>query len=293
MLNWIKPIRIMLSGVSNIRCKIMKGIVFDIKEFSIHDGPGGRITVFLKGCPLHCLWCHNPEGLKREPQLLYKDNLCSHCGKCMVPCRHEECKPFGRCIHACANGCLDVAGEVVSSTALAEKLLENKDILEIMGGGITISGGEPLLQSDFVCELADKLEGIHLAIQTSGYAEEDVYRRVISRFDYVMQDIKLADTKAYMQYTGVYNDQILKNIEHLKDSGKEFIFRVPLIPGITDTEENLAQIAEIAGEYPVELLYYNSLAGAKYAMLGMEYQLSIERNRLEDFTKYFKNARMG
>ena len=270
----------------------MKGTIFDIKEFSIHDGPGGRITVFLKGCPLRCMWCHNPEGLACRPQLLYKDNLCTRCGKCRERCNHEECQPFGRCVHACENGCLSIAGEEVSCEALAERLLQNRDILARMGGGVTISGGEPMLQSGFVCGIAERLAGTHLAIQTSGYAEPDIYREVISRFDYVMQDIKLADTRQHLRYTGVGNEKILKNIDYLKKSGREAVLRVPLIPGITDTEENLMQIADIAGDFPVELLPYNSLAGAKYGMLGMEYLLSAEKNRQEDFTKYFKNAKM-
>lgn len=272
---------------------LMKGTVFDIKEFSIHDGPGGRITVFLKGCPLRCIWCHNPEGLTGAPQLLYKENLCTHCGECGRPCSHDECQPFGRCIHACAGGCLSVAGEEVSSDILAERLLRSRDILNKMEGGVTISGGEPMMQNDFVCELTKRLAGMHLAIQTSGYADTAVYRKVISRFDYVMQDIKLADTQMHARYTGVGNETIMENINYLKNSGKKAVFRVPLIPGITDTEENLTQIADITEDFPVELLYYNTLAGAKYGMLGMKYQLPAVKNRNEDFTAYFKNAKMG
>ena len=147
-----------------------------------------------------------------------------------------------------------------------------------------------MLQADFVCELAQGLGDFHKAIQTSGYAEPETYRKVIGCVDYVMQDIKLADTQAHIRYTGVSNARILENIEWLKTSGKDFVFRVPLIPGITDTEENLIAISKIAGPFRTELLPYNSLAGAKYPMLGMEYPLSTERNRSEDFTKYFANA---
>ena len=147
-----------------------------------------------------------------------------------------------------------------------------------------------MLQADFVCELAQELEDFHKAIQTSGYAEPETYRKVIHCVDFVMQDIKLADPEAHIQYTGVSNAQILRNIEWLKTSGKDFVFRVPLIPGITDTEENLCAISHIVGSFRTELLPYNSLAGAKYPMLGMEYPLLTERNRSEDFTKYFSNA---
>ena len=140
-------------------------------------------------------------------------------------------------------------------------------------GGITVSGGEPLMQPDFVIDLASKLEGVHKAIQTSGYADEETYQKVIGRFDYVMQDIKLVDNELHRKYTGVSNDVILKNIEWLKRSGKEFVLRMPLIPGITDTEENKAAALKIADGAKLEFLDYNPLAGAKYEMLGMKYEL--------------------
>lgn len=251
----------------------MKGTIFDIKEFSIHDGPGARVTVFLKGCPLRCKWCHNPEGLSVKPQLMYKKNLCTQCGSCKKGCIHEECKSFDRCAHACPNGCLSIAGESVEASVLAERLLKNKDFFQMTGGGITVSGGEPMLQSDFVIELTKYLGDIHKAIQTSGYTNPDIYKKVIDRFDYIMQDIKLVDREQHKKYTGVYNDWILENIEYLKKSGKKFLFRVPMIPGIVDTEQNLEAIKILVGDYPVEHLKYNDLAGAKYEMVGMKYEL--------------------
>ena len=270
----------------------MNGVIFDIKEFTVHDGPGSRVTIFLKGCPLRCKWCHNPEGLKVTKQLLHRNNLCTQCGLCKKGCTHEECAPFGRCIHACPKGCLSIAGEELSAEVLATRILQNADILKIMGGGVTISGGEPMMQAEFVCELADKMKSIHKAIQTSGYADLETYKNVINHMDYVLQDIKLVDEDQHKKYTGVSNKNILENIEWLKTCGKPFVFRVPLIPDITDTEENLKAIAEIVGEYPVELMPYNPMAGAKYQMVEMEYSLSDEGNREEDFTKYFRNAVM-
>ena len=268
----------------------MEGTIFDIKEFSIHDGPGMRVTVFMKGCPLRCVWCHNPEGLKAGPQLLYRKNLCSHCGNCLMPCGHSECRPWGRCIHACANGCLTVSGQTVTEREAAERVMEYREFFNLAEGGVTVSGGEPLLQADFVCALAKQLCGIHRAIQTSGYAEEETYVRVINHFDLIMQDIKLADPEMHRKYTGVDNAPILRNIQYLKKSGKQYVFRVPLIPEITDTAENLMRISEIVGDDPVELLKYNPLAGAKYDMAGMQFSLGELRNREDRFESYFQNA---
>lgn len=251
----------------------MDGIIFDIKEFSIHDGPGARVTVFLKGCPLRCLWCHNPEGLSAAVQLMHKKSICTGCGLCLGGCDHEVCKGFDRCAYACPNGALSIAGERVSAAELAKRLAKDADFFQLTGGGITVSGGEPLMQSEFVIALAEELGGIHKALQTSGYADPEVYRRVIDKFDYIMQDIKLVDEEQHIKYTGVSNKKILQNIAYLKTSGKEFLFRVPMIPGITDTEENLEAIGKLTEGYPVEYLKYNDLAGAKYEMLGMKYRL--------------------
>ena len=268
----------------------IQGTIFDIKEFTVHDGPGSRITVFVKGCPLRCMWCHNPEGLKVEKQLMYKSTFCTHCNNCFKPCSHEECQPFQRCIHACMTGCLSIAGENIKIDELARRLKKNANILKALKGGVTFSGGEPMRQSDFVFDTAERLGNMHKAIQTSGFTDLKTYQKVISHFDYVMQDIKLVGKSAHIMYTGVSNDTILRNIEWLKTSGKKFVFRVPLIPGITDTEENLKAIAEIVGEHKTELMPYNDFAGAKYKMIGMEYPLNVERNRNEDFTRFFHNA---
>ncbi len=270
----------------------MTGTIFDIKEFSVFDGPGIRTTVFIKGCPLRCYWCHNPEGLNPKPQLMYKKAGCTHCGSCLKGCSHPECAGFERCIKVCPNGCLTLSGREMESGDLAATLLKNKDLLLANNGGITFSGGEPLLQSGFVFELSDKLGDLHKAIQTSGYADLSVYKTAVEKFDFIMQDIKLANEKQHIKYTGVSNKKILRNIEFLKQSRKQFVFRVPLIPGITDTEENLLEISKIAGDSPVELLKYNSLAGAKYEAVGMEYKLENCSNRNCDFTKYFNNAKM-
>lgn len=250
----------------------MKGTIFDIKEFSLHDGPGARTTVFLKGCPLRCSWCHNPEGLKWEKQLMVKVTRCRQCGKCYLPCEHPECQQFHRCVHACPEGLVEICGKETEAEELAIALLKHSDIFKRNNGGITISGGEPLMQAGFVCELLDYLD-CHTAIETSGYAEEEIFKKVIDKVDYVMMDLKLADREKHRQYTGVSNDIILKNFAYLKQSGKEYIIRTPLIPDITDTEENLGKIRQIIGKSRWETLPYNQMAGLKYPFLGMEFTL--------------------
>ena len=251
----------------------MTGTEFDIKELSVHDGPGPRVTVFLKGCPLRCRWCHNPEGLSGEPQLLWKRTLCSGCGQCRTACGHEDCRPFGRCWRRCAQGALSVSGRLWRAEDLAEHLSGYGPMLRSMGGGVTLSGGEPLYQWEFAAELLGRLKGMHRAVETSGYAEEAAFRAVLAETDYVMMDLKLADPALHRRYTGADNGLILQNLRLLQQSGKPHLLRTPLIPGITDTPENLQEIAKLAGASPVELLEYNAFAPAKYALLEREYPL--------------------
>lgn len=251
----------------------MKGVIFDIKEMAVHDGPGIRTTVFLKGCPLRCKWCHNPEGLSSELQLMFKQARCVKCGRCMTKCGHPECQPFGRCIHMCPQNCLEISGRTVEAKELAEELKENAEILGDSFGGFTFSGGEPLVQPKFLIELINELKGCNLCIETSAYAPSEVFRDVIKRLDYVIMDIKLADTALHKKFTGVGNEAILSNFEFLKNSGKPYLIRTPLIPNITDTQDNLDAIKQLIGTSDWEQLPYNKMAGAKYKMLGMEYEL--------------------
>lgn len=268
----------------------MTGTIFDIKEFSIHDGPGPRVTVFLKGCPLRCLWCHNPEGLSREPELLWKESLCVACGRCRVPCHHPDCQGLDRCRHQCTAGALTVAGVRWEAEALVKKLRGYERMLRSMEGGITLSGGEPLYQPEFTAQILESLSGMHRAIQTSGYASERVFRWVLEHTDYVMMDLKLADARQHLQYTGVENAPILRNLKILQESGKPHLLRTPLIPGITDTEENLSAIAQLAGDSPVELLTYNPFAPAKYAQLGRTFPLEQLAEANEVDLSLFRNA---
>lgn len=252
----------------------MTGTIFDIKEMAVHDGPGIRTTVFFKGCPLRCKWCHNPEGLSVKPQLMWKKARCSDCGRCRQSCAHADCQPFGRCIHACPENCLEITGRAVTAKELAAELRPSADILGDEFGGFTFSGGEPLAQPDFLLELMRELAGFHLCIETSAYADPDVFRSVLERLDFVIMDVKLADTERHRTYTGVGNERILENLRTLQRSGKPHIIRTPLIPGITDTPENLCAIEELVGESEWEKIPFNAAAGAKYDMLGMEWFLN-------------------
>ena len=250
----------------------MKGLVFDIKEFALNDGAGIRTTVFLKGCPLRCIWCHNPEGLSPRREVYVRESRCTHCGLCLRPCTHPECQGLGRCLHICPQNLVSAAGVEWESAALARRLLEQSDVYESTGGGVTLSGGEPLRQAEFCVGLLERLRGrVHCALETSGYAAPGVFRQVVSQCDFVYMDLKLADRAAHIEYTGVPNDRILENAAWLRRSGKPHCFRTPLIPGITDSEENLRAVARIAGDSPTELLPYNPLAPAKYPNVGRRF----------------------
>ena len=255
----------------------MNGLIFDIKEFSIRDGEGVRTTVFFKGCPLRCAWCHNPEGLSPNPELWEDSARCCDCGLCRKPCEHEDCKPFGRCLHVCPQDLIRRVGKYYTPRELAARLRRQKTMFDAMGGGVTLSGGEPLLQADFCAELLEELgNDIHKTLETCGYASPRDFTRIIHLCDFVIMDIKLMDDAAHRRLTGVSNTQILSNAKCLMESGVAHLFRTPLIPGITDTRENLQAIASFIGNEPIELLPYNDLAPAKYAAVGRTYCLEID-----------------
>ena len=262
----------------------MKGLIFDIKEFALHDGGGIRTTVFFKGCPLRCAWCHNPEGLSPKRELYLKQKGCLGCGLCRRPCSHPECQDIGRCLHICPQNLVGAKGEEWESDALAQQLLRHKDFFHAMGGGITLSGGEPLMQFEFCKELLQALRGqVHCTIETSGYASPQIFRDVVSLCDFVYMDLKLADGEQHKRYTGVDNGLILQNAAWLQKSGIAHTFRTPMIPDITDTAENLAAIAKLVQDSTWEKLPYNTLAPAKYPCVGQVFPEFLhdpkERNR--------------
>ena len=270
----------------------MRGIIFDIKEFALNDGDGIRTTVFFKGCPLRCIWCHNPEGLSREPELYIKRSGCRECGLCKRGCEHEDCKPFGRCLHICPYDLVTAKGKEWDSEELAKKLLNGAQIYKSTGGGITLSGGEPLFQSEFAYELLSLLRGqVHRSIETSGFASEEIFQKVASECDFIFMDIKLVDDELHRRYTGVSNEKILKNLTWLKSSGIPHLFRTPLIPKITDTNENLHAISNLIGTDRIELLPYNALAPAKYSGVGRRFTNLIDSDKSHSpDLSIFKNA---
>lgn len=252
--------------------------VFSIEEFSVYDGPGIRTTVFFKGCPMRCNWCHNPEGLLPKIEVVKSPNGCLRCGACEEVCQNkDECIACGKCISVCPRGLIRFSGVVYTVEELFLKLQKNAEYLKQCGGGVTFSGGECLLYADFLHDLISGLKeiGVHTAIQTSGYAEESQFMKVLSVVDYVMFDLKIMDREQAIRYTGRSNELILKNFGHLKESGVPFMVRTPLIPSVTDTKENLTAIAERikdSGAIGIELLPYNKMSGSKYTMAGIEYR---------------------
>lgn len=262
----------------------MTGTVFSIEEFTVYDGPGIRTTVFLKGCPLRCCWCHNPEGQEPHPQVVRNPNGCIGCGRCEASAVTEDggIRYTEESIRACPRGLLRVSGEVWEAPALCAHLLKNK-ALYADGGGVTFSGGEPLARAPFLLECLERLQGqVHTAVQTCGYAHHDTFRQVLERCDYMLYDLKLADPALHKQYTGVSNAPILHNLDTLARSGKPFVIRIPLIPGVTDTEENLAGLAALLQSYGIayaELMPYNPLAGSKYPLVGRAYAPGFDETR--------------
>lgn len=248
----------------------MYGTIFSIEEFSVYDGPGIRSTVFLKGCPLRCGWCHNPEGQNACRELIKNPNGCIHCGSCV----DKSGRLTEESIKKCPMNLIRMCGESISSETLCEKLFRNEDMY-LGGGGVTFSGGEPLYQSDFLLSCLKILKGrIHTAVQTSGFCDEPIFEKVLAAADYFLFDLKLIDERDHIRYTGVSNKPILKNFEKLAAAEKDFIVRVPLIPGVTDTEKNIEELAKIMnknGVFYAELMPYNKMAGGKYRSLGREY----------------------
>lgn len=259
------------------------GLVFNIMRYSISDGPGIRTTVFLKGCPLNCLWCHNPEGQSARQELVFNRDRCIQCGACLAHCPvagdEASCRLCGKCAEVCCTGARELVGREYTVPEVLAEIEKDVVFYDESGGGVTFSGGEPLFQGDFLLALlqACKAQGIHTAVDTTGFAPFSLLAAVSQYTDLFLYDLKLMDKVEHLKYTGVPNGEILSNLTRLTQRHQNIAVRVPLIPGITDTPGNLEAMAAFLEPIPilhVELLPYHNTAETKYQRLGQAYPLA-------------------
>jgi pyruvate formate lyase activating enzyme len=273
----------------------MTGVVFSIERYALQDGPGIRTLVFLKGCPLTCRWCANPESQSYSPEILYFQNKCASCGHCIEICPQDaikvddefglitdpvRCRLCGLCVDACYYGAREISGEEMEVRDVLNIIERDKMFYDVTQGGVTISGGEPLLQTEFVRELTRecRMHGIHTAIETTLFAVKETVKRALEFIDLVFVDVKHFDSLKHEKFTGVRNERIIDNIEMIDSLGKQFIIRIPFIPGFNDDDETQKQIYRWASKLRnlkwIEILPYHRLGMAKYHGLGRAYLMT-------------------
>lgn len=265
-----------------------QGLVFDIQRCALNDGPGIRTTVFLKGCPLSCLWCHNPESQAPGPQLAYDPERCTDCLACVPACPHvahgavegkhvwnpERCRSCGACVPACAYGALKLVGEVMTVAQVMAEVLKDVAYYRRSGGGLTVSGGEPMAQFAFTRALlrAAKEAGLHTCLDTSGQTSRSRLKAVLSDVDLFLYDYKATDPRDHRRLTGVANERIVDNLDFLYRQGARIRLRCPLVPGVNDTPAHLAGIAGLAARYPdleaIQILPYHDMGRDKALHIG-------------------------
>lgn len=259
----------------------MKATIFDIQRASYVDGPGIRTTVFFKGCNLRCAWCHNPESQSPKPQMLVYKNKCTGCGKCKEKCPNnlEKCELCGKCTLYCPHDAREICGKEYTVDEVIREILKDKAFYDNSDGGVTFSGGECMLQIDFLEEILKecKKNGIHTAVDTAGHVPFGCFERILPYTDLFLYDVKCFDSKKHKDYTGVSNELILSNLKRLLESGKNVWIRIPIIPTVNDTEEEMLTIKTFLSSCgmpeKVELLPYHAMGEHKYAAIGKEAQI--------------------
>ncbi len=270
-----------------------KGTILNIQRYSVHDGPGIRTTVFLKGCPLNCWWCHNPESQSRDPEVLYLESRCIRCGSCVAACPQHavvrtdcgyktdrtRCTSCGACAKACLPGAREVAGKAMTDKEVMGEILKDRAFFDESGGGVTFSGGEPLMQPSFLLSLLRgcRDEGLKVALDTTGFALWPLLENVLPLVDVFLYDVKVIDDEKHRKYTGVSNDIILNNLSRLAARHKGVRARIPLVPGVNDDERNLRETGSLLAELGIRqasVLPYHTLGIEKYKRLGQEYKLT-------------------
>jgi pyruvate formate lyase activating enzyme len=298
--------------------KTLMGVVFDIKHYAIHDGPGIRTTVFLKGCPLNCAWCHNPESKRPQPEFMWWPTRCIGCRSCVEGCPEGAvnigdrlvidetlCVGCGVCVEGCYAEALELVGVEMSVEEVMEEVLRDSEFYRESGGGVTFSGGEPLMQPLFLAELlkACRGEGLHTAVDTSGHADPAALENIIDHTDLFLYDVKHMDPERHRSYTGATNELALSNLALLR--GREVVIRAPIVPGVNDDEENIGRMGEYVsglGFTEICLLPYHRVGSEKAQRLNRETappfvaepptEESLERLR-EVLTGYGLNVKIG
>lgn len=267
---------------------MITGTLLDTKRFAVHDGPGIRTAFFTKGCPLKCIWCHNPESVSSLPQTGYYSHLCQNCGTCLKVCgagahavtenihrfSHDKCQTCGKCEEECPGSAMKLYGRKVSLEEALAIALEDRDFYTQSGGGITVSGGEPLMQKIFTLALLKgaKAEGIHTALDTCAFVPQQALEEALPVTDMFLVDFKHADSEQHKLLTGQNNELIKSNLKFLSDRGARIEIRIPFVPGCNDSDENMEQTGAFLGELDIEcvkLLPYHALARNKYAALQL------------------------
>ncbi len=285
---------------------MVTGLIFNLERYAVHDGPGIRTLVFTKGCPLRCIWCSNPEGQKACPELLLVKERCSGCGRCINVCPRKAivvlsglsytdkdlCIKCGKCVKECPNQARQVVGTYVTVDWLWSEVKKDVPFYWRSGGGITVGGGEPTTQYEFVAQLLGKCRGmgIHTAIETCGYATWDAMQEVLEHTDLVLYDLKVFDPSIHEQLTGKPNNVIHGNLERICQANRwDVIVRIPIIPGYTDSRDNLVNLAKFVATVnregsvkKIELIPYHRLGVAKYERLGRKYELQEHALLTED-----------